>query len=161
MQWLAWVLGLLGILCLMMELATTNLVFLPLAVGLLAGLGVGWAVGFDGTGWIWSLVVAVVVSAIGLFLLRPRLLARMQPRSVDSGTERLIGMVGRTTSDVSSQSGRVIVSGQEWSARTVAADETLASGDACRIERIDGATLLVTAAGPTPDTGDEAQGGQA
>lgn len=160
MQWLAWVLGLVGILCLVLEVATTNLVFLPMSVGLLAGLGVGLAVGFDETGWVWSLIVAVVISAIGLFLLRPRLLARLQTQSVDSGTERLVGMVGNATSTVDSRSGRVIVSGQEWSARTCAPDETLVAGNACRVERIDGATLVVTAVGVTPGASDRSQGGQ-
>ena len=80
-----------------------------------------------------------------LVLLRPFLKGRIERSSnyVPSNTDRLIGKSGYVTEAVGERHGRIQFSGGEWSARTEGPE--LPVGAEVRVDRIDGATAIVSA----------------
>jgi membrane protein implicated in regulation of membrane protease activity len=103
-------------------------------------------------------VVGFAAAALGLPLLfRPRLLQRMGGRGLLSRTETLLGSMGRVTESIDpvAGTGRVLVNGEDWAARSAAA---VAAGTQVRVEGADGIVLLVAAtiaqqpASPSPDS---------
>ena len=92
-----------------------------------------------------QIIVFLVVLLVSLFLLRPRLVARLDGRGVPSRTEALIGRVGVVTFDIEPivGAGRINVEGQDWAARSV---QPLAAGTRVRVVGADGIVLEVTPA---------------
>jgi membrane protein implicated in regulation of membrane protease activity len=108
--WLAVGAGLLGL-----EMATTALVALPLAVGALAAA----LAGFLGAGVPVQFLVAAVAAAVSFAGLRPlsRRIDRAGP-PVGAGADRLLHAEGRVLTS-SSGGGTVQVDGEQWPAVTV------------------------------------------
>jgi membrane-bound serine protease (ClpP class) len=96
----------------------------------------------------WSLPVSLLLGALAaggiilVFLLR--LVMDEQPRGVDAGPSRMIGLKGGTVTEVACE-GRVMVQGEYWWAR---ARGRIAEGESVRVAGIDGMTLEVE---PWPD----------
>ena len=64
-----------------------------------------------------------------------------------TNTDALIGKTGYVTEVVGERHGRIQFSGGEWSARTESA--SIPVGAEVRVDRIDGATAVVSAVEPT------------
>ena len=95
-----------------------------------------------------QVIVFIVVSIALLVILRPFLKGRIDRSSgyVPSNTDGLIGKTGYVTEAVGERHGRIQFSGGEWSARTEG--PTLPVGAEVRVDRIDGATAVVSALDP-------------
>jgi membrane protein implicated in regulation of membrane protease activity len=96
-----------------------------------------------GSGAITQIAVFVVVLALSLFLLRPRIIAKLSTApGVPSRTEMLLGREGVVTYDIDPAvgAGRVNVGGQDWAARSAT---PLATGTRVRVAGADGIVLEV------------------
>ena len=141
--WWLWILG--ALVCGIVEVMAVSFVFLMFAIGALAA-GIAGACGADLTV---QVIVFIVVSIALLVILRPFLKGRIDRSSayVPSNTDGLIGKTGYVTEAVGERHGRIQFSGGEWSARTEGS--TLPVGTEVRVDRIDGATAVVSAVEPT------------
>jgi len=97
---------------------------------------------YFGLGLAAQLTVFVVVLALSLMILRPRLMARLDAPGVPSRTDALIGREGVVTHDIETTvgAGRVNVRGQDWAAR---APESIPAGTRVRVVGADGIVLEV------------------
>jgi membrane protein implicated in regulation of membrane protease activity len=123
---------------LVVELASVSFILLFVACAALvtaafAQLGAGLAL---------QIVVFAAASLLLPVLLRKRLLERISGRGVLSRTDALIGLEARVTDAVDPilSTGRVLVGGQDWAARSAVA---LPTGTPVRIIGADGINLLV------------------
>ena len=138
-QWLWWigaalVLGLI-------EVASLDLVFAMLTVGALSGAGVAFA----GGSFTAQVLVATGVSALLLVVVRPIALRKLKPAGPAQRTN-VAAQVGRKAEvlvTVTSRSGLVKLTGEEWSARSAVPDRTFDVGEIVSVVRIDGATAVV------------------
>ena len=141
--WWLWILAALvsGII----EVMIVSFVFLMLAIGALAA-GIAAACGAN---LMVQLIVFIIVSVALLVVLRPFLKGRIERSNnyVPSNTDRLIGKSGYVTETVGERHGRIQFSGGEWSARTEGPE--LPVGAEVRVDRIDGATAVVSALNPS------------
>jgi len=119
-------------------------VFLMLAIGALAA-GIAAACGAN---LMVQLIVFIVVSVALLVVLRPFLKGRIERSNsyVPSNTDGLIGKTAYVTETVGERHGRIQFTGGEWSARTEGPE--LPVGAEVRVDRIDGATAVVSALNP-------------
>jgi membrane protein implicated in regulation of membrane protease activity len=87
----------------------------------------------------------VVVMTVSIAALRARLLDRVAGPGLPSRTQPLIGRHAQVTHDIDPVlgTGRVVVSGEDWAARST---ETIATGTRVRIVGADGIVLEVTRA---------------
>ncbi len=140
MELLWWHWLVIGLLLVLAELATPGGFFViffgfaALAVGALAGFGVG------GPMWI-QLLTFSVLSVLSLVLFRARLLERFQSDPQAPQVDTLIGEIGHLEGAIApGQIGRIEVRGTAWSARNTSASE-IARGTRCRVVRVDGLML--------------------
>ena len=91
-----------------------------------------------------QVIVAVVVSGLLLFTLRPWLLRhlRRRQRLVETNVHALVGRHAVTVTEVGGNGGRVKIGGEVWTARA-RSGEPIATGTPVRVTRIDGATAVV------------------
>jgi membrane protein implicated in regulation of membrane protease activity len=151
--WIGWIVLIAAFL--VIEMLTLDFTFLMLAIGSVAGLAVD-LIGAP----IWlQVLVAAVVAALLIFVLRPPLLRRLR-RGEDptpSNVAALIGMSGRVDTTVTALGGLVkLANGETWTARTTASGSEIQVGVPVRVDRIDGAVAYVssTPASPTsPEVG--------
>ncbi len=143
--WLWWVGA--ALVLAVVEMLSLDLVLIMLAGGALGGAAVAAA---GGPLWL-QIIVACVVAAMLLFLLRPWLLRHLRDR-VPLTETNAAAHVGRTAvvlADVTEISGRVKLAGEVWSARLEddgIPDSTavVPAGTEVRVVRIEGATAVVT-----------------
>ena len=137
--WLLWILA--AVVCGIIEVMSVSFVFLMFAIGALAA---GVAAALGASVFVQVIVFAVVSLAL-LALLRPFLKGRIDRSGgyVGTNTDALIGKTAYVTEAVGERHGRVQFSGGEWSARTEG--EELAVGTQVSVDRIDGATAVVSA----------------
>ena len=140
--WWLWILG--ALVCGIVEVMAVSFVFLMFAIGALAA-GTAGACGANLTV---QVIVFIVVSIALLVILRPFLKGRIDRSNgyVPTNTDGLIGKTGYVTEAVGERHGRIQFSGGEWSARTEG--PTLPVGAEVRVDRIDGATAVVSALNP-------------
>lgn len=125
-------------------LAVAEVFTLTAALGLLAGAATITAVSAAlGLALPVQLLVFTVVATLGLVFVRPLAVRRLQPQGERFGVEALVGQAAYVVSEVSAQSGRVRIGGEEWTAR--AYDETLVipPGTTVDVMEITGSTALV------------------
>ncbi len=143
--WIGWLVLILAFL--VIEMLTLDFTFLMLSVGGLAGLGADL---LGAPLWL-QVIVAGVVAAVLVLVLRPPLLRRLR-RGEDptpSNIEALIDLRGRVISTVSSHGGQVkLANGDIWTARTDSGE--LQPGMPVHVTRIDGATAVVRSVDPAP-----------
>jgi membrane protein implicated in regulation of membrane protease activity len=139
MLWWIWILVGLGLLAL--EMATPGGLFAlffglsAVLVGLLVGLGLGGPIWLQ---WLLFSVLAVVM----LLLLRTPLRAKLSVDGPSRTVDTLVGAPGVVLEDVATGGvGKVEVRGSAWSAR--ANEASLAKGQRCTVERVEGLTLWV------------------
>jgi membrane protein implicated in regulation of membrane protease activity len=152
------------------EVATVDFFFLMLVGGsLVAALAAGLGMPFPG-----QVLVAVAVALVLLVVVRPALVRRVRVGSPTlTGTAALVGREARVVETVSDSGGRIRLAGEVWSARTPAGTSVrrpsgsgtdpgadpgtdlgaalLLPGRTVRVLAIEGATAVVTAAGPEPE----------
>jgi membrane protein implicated in regulation of membrane protease activity len=138
MSWIVWLIvaAVLGV----FELMTTTLALGIIAVAAVVGAVVG-AFHLDLPVQVAAFVVA---SAAGLAFVRPVAMRHVkQPPLLRTGVAALVGRSAIVVEEVTGQSGRIKVGGEEWSSR--AYDETLIIpvGHKVDIMQIEGATALV------------------
>ncbi len=142
-MWWVWILA--ALVCGIIEVMSVSFVFLMFAIGALAA-GIAGALGANVT---IQVIVFVVVTVALLAGLRPFLKGRIERSAGDvrTNTDALIGKTGYVTEVVGERHGRIQFSGGEWSARTERA--SIPVGAEVRVDRIDGATAVVSAVEPT------------
>ena len=141
-MWWVWILA--ALVCGIIEVMSVSFVFLMFAIGALAA-GIAGAFGANEA---IQVIVFVVVTVALLAGLRPFLKGRIE-RSVGdvrTNTDALLGKTGYVTEVVGERHGRIQFSGGEWSARTEGPE--LPVGAEVRVDRIDGATAVVSALNP-------------
>lgn len=137
--WIGWLV--LILVCLVIEMLTLDFTFLMLSLGGVAGLA------SDLLGApIWAqVIIAAVVAAVLVLVLRPPLLRRLR-RGEDptpSNVDALIGIGGVVVSTVSGRAGQVkLANGDIWTSRTEGA-AAVEPGTPVQVVRIDGATAVV------------------
>jgi len=91
--------------------------------------------------WWLTLVVAMVLSAIYLSLLRGYVRRRMRRGGAKTNIDAYIGLTAVVLKDIAvADVGRVRVNGEEWRART---DEPITAGEEVEITAVQGITLTV------------------
>ena len=134
--------------CGIVELFTLELIFIMFAAGSI-GAGISGALG---AGTPVQILVAAVISAVGLFVVRPigmRFLKKSTPETL-SNVDALIGQPVRIMSTVSEHAGTVSVNGETWSARPHDPRAEFTVGMQAVVDRIDGAYLVITPPPATP-----------
>jgi membrane protein implicated in regulation of membrane protease activity len=122
------------------ELLTTTLALIFLALGALAA---ALASALGGNPAI-QVAAFVVASLAGIVLIRPLGLRRLQRRPhLRTGAAALVGQTGYVLADVSPQSGRIRIGGEEWSARPYDELSVIPVGVTVDVLQIKGATALV------------------
>lgn len=140
--WWLWILA--ALVCGIIEVMSVSFVFLMFAIGALAA-GIAGAFGANEA---IQVIVFVVVTVALLAVLRPFLKGRIERSAGDvrTNTDALLGKTGYVTEVVGERHGRIQFSGGEWSARTEGPE--LPVGAEVRVDRIDGATAVVSALNP-------------
>jgi membrane protein implicated in regulation of membrane protease activity len=129
----------LGLVSLIIEALSLNLVFVFVAVAALFA-GSTAAMGIPILGQVASFVGAGLVLPM---ILRPRLLSHLGGRGVLSRTDALFGETARVTEAIDPilGTGRIIVNGHDWAARS---SEPLGIGTLVMVDGADGIVLLVS-----------------
>lgn len=140
MDWLIWlcVAGGLAIL----ELLSLDLVLLMLAGGALTAT----LVAIPSDSWVLEAVVAIVVSAGMLGLVRPSLVQRLHRGSPELriGPQRLVGQQVEITTAISAHHpGQVIIAGEQWTAQPYDESDVIEAGTTVEVLAIKGATAYV------------------
>jgi len=134
-----WLVILVG--CLVVEIATLGLTSIWFAIGALAST-VAALLGLP----LWMQnTLFVVVSLIFLFFTRPIAVRYFNKDRIRTNAESLIGKQAIVTSEIDNLqgAGQVMVSGQEWSARTTDDAMKLPVGVVVEITAIQGVKLIV------------------
>ena len=132
----------LAIVAAIVEVSTPHFGVIFVSVGAVAAA----LAAFVGLGLAAQVVIFVIVLAVSLAVLRPRIAARLSAGpGVPSRTGALVGRDGVVTSDIDPTvgAGRVNVGGEDWAARSVS---PLTVGTRIRVVGADGIVLEVTAA---------------
>lgn len=132
----------LAVVCVVIEVVSVQLFFLMIAVGAAAG-GVAAGLGADTPV---QILVAAIVSALGIFLVRPFALKHLQSRTDHSATnvDALLGQEVRVTADVTELTGTAVINGETWSARVQTGASPILAGSRAKVQRVDGAYLIIT-----------------
>ncbi len=144
MPWWAWILA--GVVLLFLELSvgTFYLFFLgvaAIAVGLFALFGIG------GPLWL-ELLLFVILSTGLLLLLRRPLMGKFKVQTGSRDVDLLVGELAVASETiVPGNLGKVTMRGSNWNAKNVG-DLSLAAGQRCRVEEVNGLVLSVRAANP-------------
>jgi membrane protein implicated in regulation of membrane protease activity len=136
--WIVWLIVALGLGS--AELLTATLDLALLAVAALAATAAA-AVGLEVS---LQFVVFAVTAALMIGVVRPIARRHMaRPPLMRSGVAALVGREGIALTEVTKQSGRVRIGGEEWSARPFDPDLTIPEGATVDVFEIEGATALV------------------
>ena len=124
------------------EILTTTLFFVSLALGALAGV---LALALGGN-FVLQFVVAAAISVISLTILRPfalKFLFRKDPHH-QSWMENLVNSEAMTLTEVDEASGQVRLSNETWSARTEAHAVPVPANATVTVLRIEGAVAIIS-----------------
>ena len=139
MEWWIWIV--LGLALLIGELITPGGFYI-----LFFGIGavfVGVLAGFDFAGPAWfQVILFLLVSVVTLWRFRERLLEVTQGTTPDN-VDSMIGETAVIMEEIPSNGiGKAEMRGTSWNARNIG-EKPLARGERCRVERIEGLTLVV------------------
>lgn len=141
MDWWIWIL--IGFACLAAEIVTAGGIILLFfgAAGLVVGVLV--VVGLGGPLW-WQILLFSVLSIVSLLTLRGPILRRMTATNVES--DKVDSMLGDTVILMEQLApggnGKAEFRGTGWNVHNLE-QETLAKGQRCRIEKVEGLNLWV------------------
>ncbi|MGI9084010.1 MAG: NfeD family protein [Aeromicrobium sp.] len=137
-SWVGW-LGI-AVALSVVELMSLDLVLLMFALG---AVGAAVVAGLGGPLWL-AILVFVVVSLALLLLVRPPLVQRLHAGpTLKTGHQNLVGRDAVVIEPVNSETGRVRLASEIWSARADGG-ESFDTGSEVHVIRIDGATAVVT-----------------
>ena len=125
----------------LVELATFQLVAIWVAIGGVFAL-LAETLGFE----LWVQIVAfLVVSAVLLILTRPICRRFLTAKKVNTNADRHIGTIAVVSEDIDNlaQTGRAVISGVPWMARS-SDNSRIKAGETVRVERIEGVKLIVS-----------------
>ena len=136
--WVGWLIA-------MAVLGVVEMVTLTLGAGILAfGAAVAAVAGALGLPLPVQAIAFGATSAAGLALVRPIALRHLRrPATLRTGARAVVGREARVTQEVTGQTGRVRISGEEWSARAFDGDRVIPVGALVDVFEIEGATALV------------------
>jgi membrane protein implicated in regulation of membrane protease activity len=123
------------------EIVTFQLVAIWIAIGGVCALA---ANSLNQPEWV-QFTVFIVVSAVLLIFTRPICKKFLSTKKVSTNADRHIGTIAVVTEDIDNlaQTGRAVISGVPWMARSV--DKSLIkAGESVRVERIEGVKLIVS-----------------
>jgi inner membrane protein len=141
MAWWLWVLG--GLLLLVAEVATPGGFFVIFFGAGAILVGVATALGWSGPAWAEWLAFSVLSVALLVVFRRP--LMRRFNLNTSKPVDRLESESAVVTETVApGGQGKAELRGTPWAART-SGSSTLAPGQRCRVERVEGLTLWVRA----------------
>lgn len=148
--WIFWIV--LILVFAIIEISTLEFTFLMLAGGSLGGL----VSGLFGLPWWAQFIVALVLSLLLLFAVRPPLLRALRKGSdpARSNVDALLGMSGVVTNDFTGSASHVkLTNGDTWTARlsNQTGDRTLVEGEKITVTAIEGATAVVVPAERTAE----------
>ncbi|MDS1271067.1 NfeD family protein [Lipingzhangella sp. LS1_29] len=118
---------------------------LTLSLGLLAAAAlIAGVVGALGMPVVVQILAFVVSAAAGLWIVRPIAKRHFrQPPVLRSGADALVGRQAVVIEEVSALNGRIKLSGEEWSARTLDENQVIPEGTFVDVMEIEGATAVV------------------
>lgn len=95
--------------------------------------------------WWLQIIAALVVSGVLMYFTRPIAMRHFNRNRVKTNVSSLSGKQAIVIEEIDNlkAAGRVIVDGQEWSARNNANNEAIPEGAVVSIEKIKGVTLMV------------------
>lgn len=136
MDWIVWLV--IALVCVAIEVFTTDFTFLMLAGGALVATGTAAA-----TDNIWIQVIAFgIVSILLLVLVRPWAKNRFNVRGSRVGSAQvLIGKKATAVTDIDESAGRVRIVGDVWSARS--ASGFIPQGSEVTVVELEGVTAIV------------------
>ena len=93
-----------------------------------------------------QIILFVVVSAVMLLFTRPFAVKYINKGAVKTNYESMSGRVGEVVEQIDNlkATGCVRVSGQDWTARSVAEEEMIPVGSEVVVQKIEGVKLIVT-----------------
>lgn len=140
-EWVVW--AALIIVFVVIAMLTTEIEFMLLALGALAGL----IADIVGAPWWLSTVIAAIVAVLSTVLLRPPLLGLLRRNSdpAKSNIDAIVGTTGHVLIQVTTTSGQVkLANGETWSARIPeGASGVIPPGAGVRVLAVDGATVVI------------------
>jgi membrane protein implicated in regulation of membrane protease activity len=137
-DWQSWLIA--ALLLAAFEMATLDFTLLMMAIGALAGCAMA-ALGF---GVPVQVITAAVVAVALLAFVRPSIVKRLhRGPTLQNGPVALVGKSGLVLERVTAHNGRVKLSGEVWSARTLEESQTIEPGSKVGVAQIDGATAVV------------------
>ena len=140
-QRLPWVWFAVAVICTIIEAATFALTTVWFAAGAL----VMALLSFFPIPFVWQLLIFLVISGALLAFTRPVAVKKLKVGHARTNAESLIGGKGLVVKDITEfESGEVKVSGAIWNARA-SGGEAILAGAECTVEKIEGATLYVSA----------------
>lgn len=136
--WVGWLIA-------MAVLGVIEMFTLTFGAGVLAfGAAVAAIAGAIGLPVSVQAIAFAVTSAAGLAVLRPVALRHLRhPAMLRTGTRALIGRPARVTEEITVETGRVRIAGEEWSARAFDGERVIPVGATVDVFEIEGATALV------------------
>jgi inner membrane protein len=142
MAWWIWVLG--GLVLLLAEVLTPGGFFVIFFGAGAILVGVLKAVGWNGPAWA-EWLVFTVLSVVSLALFRRPLMRRFNLQGDGKPVDQLAGERALVTEEVAPGGvGKAELRGATWTART-SGPLTLASGQRCLVERVEGLTIWLKA----------------
>lgn len=137
--WVGWISA--AVALSIIELLSLDLVLLMFAIGALAAAA---AAGLGAPLWL-CIATFGVVSLAMLAFARPKIARRLHDGpSIITGHQSLVGHTAVVERPVSAHSGRVMLSGETWTARTDNPDDVFEPPTEVTVVRIEGATAVVT-----------------
>lgn len=94
--------------------------------------------------WV-EILVFLALSFVILFFYRPLAIKYVNSRRIRTNVEDLVGKEGKITEKVDnlSQSGRMLLKGMDWAARTESDESTIEVGTIVRVLKVEGVRLIV------------------
>lgn len=94
--------------------------------------------------WV-EILVFLALSFVILFFYRPLAIKYVNSRRIRTNVEDLVGKEGKITEKVDnlSQSGRMLLKGMDWAARTESDESAIEVGTIVRVLKVEGVRLIV------------------
>lgn len=90
--------------------------------------------------------IFLIVSAICMALIMPTVQKKIKRKRAKTNVEALIGRSGNVTEEITANTGRIVVDGNDWMARAENPAECLSIGSNVIVTKIEGAKLIVKSA---------------